>query len=391
MCLSTYASNQNTFTTNYVPCGKCSACINRKKKYYITRCYFEAKSHFSSVFVTFTYSNENLPLVPDPQNKNNYNSSLDPEHMTKFFKRLRKHFSKEDRKIRYFYSGEYGSKTKRPHYHAVIFGCSVDDFLSFDNHRNITNNTMDKIWTLGNTRVEEFKPNHARYVVGYVSKKMGDLSDFLTPEQIPEFVRMSTRPPLGHDGLTLFAKNLLDKDSPFSKYYSTKHFSTLYRYILSKMIPEYKTFPSVLFHSRPDKKGSRGTISMIDTNDLNENEISFRIERFQKHQYSFFHLDRISSRIINDTLHPDLTQKIETALIQYVQKNSNFLTYDGLTLKKAIQYFNDGYDEQYKQYCQTSSDLHKKDVFSYETSLDYDLSFKHFDKQHRIALSKDSH
>lgn len=55
----------------------------------------------------------------------NHMMTLDKTDVQKFLKRLRKlkrDFSKQ--KIRYYICGEYGSKNKRPHYHAVIFNSS---------------------------------------------------------------------------------------------------------------------------------------------------------------------------------------------------------------------------------------------------------------------------
>jgi hypothetical protein len=46
--------------------------------------------------------------------------SLNVAHFQKFMKRLRDRI--KPLKIRFFHCGEYGDKTRRPHYHALIFG-----------------------------------------------------------------------------------------------------------------------------------------------------------------------------------------------------------------------------------------------------------------------------
>lgn len=44
-----------------------------------------------------------------------------------FFKRLRKSKSGNGKSdIKYYVCGEYGGKTNRPHYHAIIFNCPLE-------------------------------------------------------------------------------------------------------------------------------------------------------------------------------------------------------------------------------------------------------------------------
>lgn len=75
-----------------------------------------------------------------------YYPTLRKRHYQLFFKRLRKWYGKP---IRYFGTGEYGSKTQRPHYHFIIFGLKLDDLKLYG--RNglkqpmYTSNQLDKI------------------------------------------------------------------------------------------------------------------------------------------------------------------------------------------------------------------------------------------------------
>ena len=66
----------------------------------------EQKRSESSHFVTLTYSDKYLP-----------DCGLVKRHLQLYFKRLRK----VSPRLRYFAVGEYGSKTQRAHYHAIIF------------------------------------------------------------------------------------------------------------------------------------------------------------------------------------------------------------------------------------------------------------------------------
>jgi hypothetical protein len=67
-----------------------------------------------------TYDDEHLPP----------NNSLLKKDLQKFFYKLRQKI--KPIKIRYFAVGEYGSnKTKRPHYHIILFGYVPKDLEYF--------------------------------------------------------------------------------------------------------------------------------------------------------------------------------------------------------------------------------------------------------------------
>lgn len=55
--------------------------------------------------------------------------TIDKTSLQKFFKRLRKKYSESHPKIKYYAVGEYGTKTLRPHYHAIIFNAHREDIL----------------------------------------------------------------------------------------------------------------------------------------------------------------------------------------------------------------------------------------------------------------------
>lgn len=93
-----------------VPCGQCIACRLNKVRDWTLRIMHEAKFYKDNVFLTITYSPENLPA----------DGSIHKEDLQLFLKRLRKALGEE--KIRYFACGEYGEKYSRPHYHLIIFG-----------------------------------------------------------------------------------------------------------------------------------------------------------------------------------------------------------------------------------------------------------------------------
>lgn len=111
-----------------VPCGKCLGCTLDYSRSWADRCCLEMLYHDESWFLTLTYDDEHLPRT--------YSADWDTGEIIApvatlvkrdfqlFVKRLRKAYGDG---IRYFAAGEYGSKTLRPHYHAIFFGLHLDD------------------------------------------------------------------------------------------------------------------------------------------------------------------------------------------------------------------------------------------------------------------------
>ena len=91
-------------------CGQCLPCRINRRRIWQARLVLESLMHEHSAFVTLTYDEENLPK----------DNSLNPKEFQKWIKRLRKEYS--PKKLRYFGVGEYGDKSDRPHYHAILYG-----------------------------------------------------------------------------------------------------------------------------------------------------------------------------------------------------------------------------------------------------------------------------
>lgn len=104
----------------------------------------------NSIFVTLTYSDEELPT----------DSKLSKRHLQLFLKRLRKAYPT---KIKYYACGEYGdpTKTNRPHYHLIIFGMEMSD-----------KNLITETWNKGRTDVGTVTIQSCRYVASYIQKKL---------------------------------------------------------------------------------------------------------------------------------------------------------------------------------------------------------------------------
>lgn len=162
-----------------LPCGNCIGCRVRKARDWALRCCLEASLHEDTAFVTLTYDDDHIP----PR------GLLVKEHLQGWLKRVRERLRvvQLDRRdefwasgqqgpfpfhpIRFFACGEYGEQTRRPHYHAILFG--VRDHPS-----------LSESWDFGFVRVDPCTPASISYVAGYVGKKIGDPQWFPRTQEI---------------------------------------------------------------------------------------------------------------------------------------------------------------------------------------------------------------
>ena len=65
--------------------------------------------------------------------------------------------------LRYFYCGEYGETTGRPHHHAIYYGLEIPDLKKKrGNNPYFESETIDKIWGMGNVIIAEASPETKR-------------------------------------------------------------------------------------------------------------------------------------------------------------------------------------------------------------------------------------
>lgn len=212
-------------------CGQCLPCRINRRRLWTHRLMLEALDHADSIFVTLTYSPENLPA----------DGSLQPRDTQLFLKRLRK--ALHPRKIRYYLVGEYGEQTFRAHYHLVLYGCSESD-----------SPTISDAWNLGRIHVGSVTFASCAYVASYVTKKMTSKDDPRLNGRHPEFARMSLRPGIGAEAMEKVAASFrdgpgadfltLNGDVPLSIKYGNKQFPlgrylrTILRELLNVEKPE---------------------------------------------------------------------------------------------------------------------------------------------------------
>lgn len=183
-----------------VPCGKCRECKMDYARQWANRMVLEAQDWPRNLFFTATYNNENLPI-----NSSSGLPTLDKRDVQLFMKRLRKAF--EPKTIRFYFAGEYGSRTHRPHYHAILFNLGLEDFPdrrihSFNELKQplYYSPTLERLWGHGFILMSDVSWKTCNYVARYVDKKA--LSDEVPMtngefDWEPEFSLCSRRPGIG--------------------------------------------------------------------------------------------------------------------------------------------------------------------------------------------------
>lgn len=161
-----------------VPCGKCIACLQKKRADWTFRIRSELQHADSAYFVTLTLNDENLK-------KKNGIPTLQKSQLQDYFKRLRH----EAPKLKYYAVGEYGTKNNRPHYHAIIFNAPVHSL-----HSKWAVNGSN----MGRTQTDPVNTATIHYVTGYIMSKYGTIDkstgiavDTYPPEILKPFALMS--------------------------------------------------------------------------------------------------------------------------------------------------------------------------------------------------------
>lgn len=197
-----YDARPTKWDSVLIPCGHCPECRKRYAKQWSDRCMIELRNHDSSYFVTLTYDDDTLFKV-------NGIPSLNKKHLSQFMKDLRQRIHLDNRKygypeypIKFYACGEYGSHTKRPHYHLIIFGLKLRDVQPCPESPNISISPwLSNIWKKGFVSVGDVTPASCSYVAGYVNKKAenDERDKYLALGLQPEFTQMSLRPAIGKE------------------------------------------------------------------------------------------------------------------------------------------------------------------------------------------------
>lgn len=184
-----------------IPCGKCLGCRLDYSRDWATRCMLELQYHDSSYFVTLTYDDDHIEknriYYPDLETGEAFEHfTLSKRDFQLFMKKLRKYTGQ---KLRYYACGEYGSKTFRPHYHAIIFGLELDDLVPYKRNGKYwyyISKRLSEIWDNGFVVVGEVTWETCAYTARYIMKKLDGIDKMLFDDfgVEPEFTLMSRKP-----------------------------------------------------------------------------------------------------------------------------------------------------------------------------------------------------
>lgn len=221
-----------------VACGQCVGCRLARAQSWAIRCVHEAQMHESSCFVTLTYDQGHVPA----------DGSVDVREWQLFAKRVRKELGP----FRFLHCGEYGGRSYRPHYHALLFGVEFSDALCVERQGETKlywSETLARLWPKGQHRVGAVSLQSAAYVARYcVGKATKNPTtwdgvayyeeryrrvDLETGEEFyvrPEYATMSRRPGLGATWYAKFWRDVFPSDQvvidgkrlPVPDYYSRK-------------------------------------------------------------------------------------------------------------------------------------------------------------------------
>ncbi len=231
-----------------VPCGQCTGCRLERARQWAVRCVHEASLHDDNCFISLTYSDEALPAY----------GSLVKSDFQKFIKRMRKRFS-----FRYFHCGEYGEDTRRPHYHALLFGFDFPDKVPWRKSKGYDiwrSPILEELWSHGNSEIGSATFESAAYVARYCVKTLqnlrfrkGDRASYLealdreysrldveTGELVlvaPEYVTMSRRPGIGSRWFEEFGAEVFPSDEVIVRGKSCKP-PRFYDKLLAALSPE---------------------------------------------------------------------------------------------------------------------------------------------------------
>jgi hypothetical protein len=140
----------------------------------------ELKKSESACFLTLTYDDSSVPYT-------GLGYSLVRKDFQDFMKRLRKHANRT--KIKYFATGEYGDRTERPHYHAIIFNLPKP----FDKY-------IKKAWKYGHIHIGDVTEASIMYTTKYTLKglKRKRYEEYDELGREPQFTLMSNGLGLGY-------------------------------------------------------------------------------------------------------------------------------------------------------------------------------------------------
>lgn len=149
---------------DHFECGGCPECLQKKSRMWALRAGMESRTYYEFVddkrrrykvrqvgmMITLTYDTYKNGIDGE-ENPVDTSLHVSKVHAQRFFKRFRRHFEGNLLPIKYICTAEYGKKSHRAHYHALIFGVELDDlrFYKMSKRGNpiYKSKTLEHIWS----------------------------------------------------------------------------------------------------------------------------------------------------------------------------------------------------------------------------------------------------
>lgn len=250
-----------------VPCGKCIPCQRKRRGDWAFRLEQEYLDSDSAFFVTLTYTDFHIPRtkehIPTLRKKDlqNYIKRLRNDHVKYVSEQLnikKNEVKKVSKPIRYYAVGEYGSKTRRPHYHMLIFNYDIANLAPItDQWKCTATNT-----SLGFTDIGTVTQASINYVTKYMFKPFSikDLRE-------KPFSIMSKKPIIGHAYLEKYGAHHIKNED----------------LTVRDMKGNVKRLPKAFLHRLFTNKEDRIQVSLNSYQEYKDNKVKEYYRTLEKH------------------------------------------------------------------------------------------------------------
>ena len=206
----------------YVACRKCWQCLERKIDDWVGRNIAESKTAKAAHVVTLTYGVDRQTGGIDHLRA----AVLTYSDVQKMLKHLRV----DGYPVRYFVTGEYGSKKGRAHWHIILYWQAAVPPIE-----KIRRNIHWKWWPHGWSYFDKMSPEAIRYACKYLVKVAGD-EDGQIFGPMP-----SKKPPLGDAYFRDLAERYIEAGlSPQSLFYQFPEVRRTHRGVVAKTAREHR-------------------------------------------------------------------------------------------------------------------------------------------------------
>lgn len=167
-------------------CGYCPECLSSRSSHWALRSVAQARESKKACMVTLTYDTFKYDDKGNIIGENLNLRNVAKRDCQLFIKRLREYFKRKKNvdNIKYRIDAEYGKRTGRPHYHALLFGVEFDDLIFHKKSKRgnsiYLSKTLTKLWKNGICTVDSVKltASCAKYCTKYAMKNYGASDTF---------------------------------------------------------------------------------------------------------------------------------------------------------------------------------------------------------------------